>query len=87
MEKAFRKRRKARSVKKTNPRLWPGVLTWAAPSDRRPRNSYFKRQGFGQHRRCQRAGFADVNNFIRTFKRDAGRTPLRYRQLHRQTQV
>lgn len=34
-----------------------------------------------------RAGFADVNNFIRTFKRDAGRTPLHYRRLHRQTQV
>ncbi|MBP3311438.1 MAG: helix-turn-helix domain-containing protein, partial [Butyricicoccus sp.] len=32
-----------------------------------------------------RAGFTDVNNFIRTFKRDAGRTPLRYRE--EQTQV
>lgn len=34
-----------------------------------------------------RAGFADVNNFIRTFKRDAGHTPLHYRELHQQSQV
>ncbi|MGM9539040.1 MAG: helix-turn-helix domain-containing protein [Candidatus Onthomonas sp.] len=34
-----------------------------------------------------RSGFSDVNNFIRTFKRDTGLTPLRYRELHRQTQV
>lgn len=32
-----------------------------------------------------RSGFTDVNNFIRTFKRDAGMTPLRYRETHRQT--
>lgn len=34
-----------------------------------------------------RAGFTDVNNFIRTFKRDTGCTPLHYREQHRQTQV
>lgn len=34
-----------------------------------------------------RAGFTDVNNFIRTFKRDAGCTPLHYREQHQQTQV
>ena len=34
-----------------------------------------------------RSGFSDVNNFIRTFKRDTGLTPLRYREEHRQTQV
>lgn len=34
-----------------------------------------------------RSGFSDVNNFIRTFKRDTGLTPLRYRERQRQTQV
>lgn len=34
-----------------------------------------------------RSGFSDVNNFIRTFKRDTGLTPLRYREKHRKTQV
>lgn len=31
-----------------------------------------------------RSGFTDVNNFIRTFKRDAGLTPLRYRETHQE---
>lgn len=32
-----------------------------------------------------RSGFTDVNNFIRTFKRDVGQTPLRYRELQQKT--
>ena len=32
-----------------------------------------------------RAGFSDVNNFIRTFRRETGMTPLRYRDRETQT--
>ena len=32
-----------------------------------------------------RAGFSDVNNFIRTFRRETGMTPLRYRDREKQT--